>query len=265
MENKNPIWIFLMSLQKWNSYNKFYILLCLIVFFYSCVSDGLDLKTASSKELLLKGKKHLKKKEYTEAQKTFTQLLEDYPDSKERIEGLMLLGDVSYKTKAYDESKINYEKFIELYPAHSRVDRAYFFKAMSDFKSTDHAARDQSAVVSAIEGFEELIKAFPKSQYKSEAEIKIVQSNNKLAENAFSIGKYYFRTGSYQSAIFRFKSFMKTYPKQKFIAEAIYLLAESYFQEQNFDQAKKTFNQLLDSYPSSNFAREARLRLRSIK
>ncbi len=254
-----------MSLHKWNSYTKYCILLFLAVFFNSCASDGLDLKTASSKELLLKGKKHLKKKEYTEAQKTFTQLLEDYPDSKERIEGLMLLGDVSYKTKAYDEAKINYEKFIELYPAHSRVDRAYFFKAMSDFKSTDHAARDQSAVVAAINGFEALIKAFPKSQYKSEAELKIIQSNNKLAENAFSIGKYYFRTGSYQSAIFRLKNLIKTYPKQKFIDEVIYLLAESYFQEQNFDQAKKTFNQLLDSYPSSSFAREARLRLRSIK
>jgi len=265
MENKNPNWIFLMSFQKWNSYIKFYIFLFLVIFFNSCVSDGLDLKTASPNELILKGKNHFKKKEYVEAEKAFTQVLEDYPDSKERIESLMLLGDVLFKTKAYDDSKLNYEKFIELYPAHPRVDRAYFFKAMSDFKSTDHAARDQSAVVSAIEGFQDLIKAFPKSQYKAEAEQKIKQSNNKLAENAFSIGKYYFRTGSYLSAILRLKKLMKTYPKQNFMDEAVYLLAESYYQEQNFNKAKKTFNQLLDDYPSSNFAREARLRLRRIK
>ncbi len=265
MENKNPNWIFLMSLKKWNSYVNFYALLFFIIFSNSCASDGLELKTASSKELLLKGKKHFKKKEYTEAEKTFTQLLEDYPDSKERIESLMLLGDIQYKIKAYDQSKLNYEKFIELYPAHPRVDRAYFFRAMSDFKSTDHVARDQSAVVSAIEGFEELIKAFPKSQFRSEAELKISQSKNKLAENAFTIGKYYFRTGSYQSAILRLKSLMQAYPKHKFMHEVIYLLGESFYQEQNFIQAKKTFNQLLDNYPSSSFAREARLRLRSIK
>jgi outer membrane protein assembly factor BamD len=237
----------------------------LVIFFNSCASDGLDLKTDSPNELLQKGKRQFKKKEYTEAEKTFTQLLEDYPDSKERIESLMLLGDVLYKSKSYDEAKLNYEKFIELYPAHPRVDKAYFFRAMSDFKSTDHAARDQSAVVSAIEGFQDLIKAFPKSQFKAEAEIKISQSNNKLAENAFSIGKYYFRTGSYLSAILRLKKLMETYPKQNFIDEAIYLLAESYYQEQNFSKAKKTFNRLLDDHPSSVFAREARLRLRSIK
>lgn len=254
-----------MSPRKWNNWNESYILLFLVIIFNSCVSDGLELRTASPKKLLLKAKKHFKKKEYIQAQKMFTSLLEDYPDSKERIESLMLLGDVLYKTKAYDESKLNFEKFIELYPAHSKVDRAYFFKAMSDFKSTNHAARDQSAVTSAIEGFEELVKAYPKSQYKTEAKIKIIQSKNKLAENDFSIGKYYFRTGSYQSAILRLENFIKTYPKQKFIDEAVYLLAKSYFQEQNFNKAKKTLNQLLDNYPNSSFAREALLKLRSIK
>ena len=254
-----------MSLQKWKSYTKIYISIFLVIFLNSCASNSLELKTASPRELILKGKKHYKKKEYSLAQKIFTQLLEDYPDSKERIEALMLLGDVLYKMKAYDESKLNYEKFIELYPAHPKVDRAYFFKAMSDFKSTDHVARDQSAVVSAIDGFDELIKTFPKSQYKSEAKIKINQCKNKLAKNSFLIGKYYFRTGSYQSAILRLKSVIKVYPKQKFIDEVIYLLAESYLKEQDFKQAKKTFDQLLDIYPSSNFAREARFRLRSIK
>jgi outer membrane protein assembly factor BamD len=254
-----------MSLTNWNNHIKLYGLLSLIIFFTSCATDNESLKSASSGELLQQGKAKIKKKTYPDAQKIFTQLLEDYPDSKERIQGLMLLGDVSFKSKSYDEAKLNYEKFIELYPAHPRVDHAYFYKAMSDFKSTDHIARDQSAVASAIEGFEDLVKTFPKSPYKNEAVIKISQSQKKLAENSFSIGKYYFRTGSYQSAILRFIKLIKTYPKQGFIDEAIYLLGESYYQEQNFNRAKKFFNQLLDKYPQSSYYREARLRLRNIK
>ena len=45
------------------------------------------------------------------AKKHIETLIEDFPDSKERITGLMLLADVHYKEKEYEEAKFNYQKF----------------------------------------------------------------------------------------------------------------------------------------------------------
>ena len=132
--------------------------------------------------------------------------MESYPDSKERIAATMLLADIHLKEEEYEEAIFHYQKFTELYPAHRFVDRAHFYKAMSNFKLTDLASRDLTPVNSALEGFKAFIETFPKSSYSKSAKLKVTQCLDILAQNIFEIGKFYYRTGSYQSAIKRFKN-----------------------------------------------------------
>ena len=200
-----------------------------------------------------------------EEQKTTLKLMEDFPDSKERIAGLMLLGDIHYKEREYEEAKFNYQKFNELYPAHKFADRAHFYKAMANYKLSDLASRDLTPVHSALEGFENFINDYPKSTYKMQAQQKIKKCLDILARNIFEIGKFYFRTGSYQSAIIRLKSFMVEYPTHSFIAETEFLLAESYFYEQNYNQARAHYKIVLKKYPRTEFAKQARLKLRTLR
>ena len=191
--------------------------------------------------------------------------MEDFPDSKERIAGLMLLGDLHYKEEEYEESKFHYQKFTELYPAHTFVDRAHFYKAMSNFKLADLASRDLNPVKSALEDFRNFIDGFPKSKYKVQAKKRIRQCLNILAQNIFEIGKFYFRTGSYQAAINRFKSLMEEYPSHSYIAEAKFLLAESYFYEQNYTKASAHYKMVLRNHPRTDFAKKSRLKLIEIR
>ena len=86
-----------------------------------------------------------------------------------------------------------------------------------------------------------------------------------LAQNIFEIGKFYFRTGSYQSAINRLKSLMVKYPAHSYVAEAEFLLAESYFHEQNFIKARDHYNIVLRKHPRTEFAKQARLKLRELR
>ncbi|MEE3253782.1 MAG: outer membrane protein assembly factor BamD, partial [Nitrospinota bacterium] len=179
--------------------------------------------------------------------------------------GLMLLGDIHYKEREYEEAKFNYQKFNELYPAHKFADRAHFYKAMANYKLSDLASRDLTPVHSALEGFENFINDYPKSTYKMQAQQKIKKCLDILARNIFEIGKFYFRTGSYQSAIIRLKSFMVEYPTHSFIAETEFLLAESYFHEQNYNQARAHYKIVLQKYPRTEFAKQARLKLRNLR
>ena len=231
----------------------------------ACASLQDKEEVSSASELLQKGIKDTKKGYMIEATSAFQQVLEDYPDSKERVKALLLLARAYYSSEEYEEAKFHFQKFIELYPAHRQTERAYFYGVMSDYKRIDLAQRDQTYTREAFEGFEQLVTRFPKSQYINDARIKKQECETILAKNIFEIGKFYFRTGSYQPAITRFKNLMEKYPNQKFQGEAVFLIAESYYHEQNFSEAVNSYKQFLKKYPQSPFTLQARKRLKALR
>ena len=235
-----------------------------VLLFLGCVSTQVK-KNPSPMELLKIGRQELKLNDSIEARKYFQQILEDYPDSRERIPALLLLADTHFKDEEYEEAKFHYRKFIELYPAHKFVDRAHYYKAMCDFKMMEIASRDQTPTKAALAGFELMIKNFPDSPYRKPAMQKRDQCLENLANHVFEIGKFYFRTKSYQSAISRFNSLEEQYPNHSNTEEALFLIAESYYNEQNYDKAKTVYRQFLKQYPRSLFSREARDRLRALR
>ena len=229
----------------------------------SCASTPED-RYDSAKDLIRAGDKLQKEKNYLLARNKYQQVLEDYPDSKERVAAQILLADALYRGQEYEEAKFNFQKFVELYPVHPKVDRAHFYSAMSDFKLIDLAARDQTSTRAAIEGFSEFIKRFPDSPYRKAAEAKKKESIRKLAENTLIIGKFYYRNGSYLSAINRLSGLLETWPDEDFNDEAVFLLAESYLKEQNYDKAKSSYRHLLKRFPASRFTIQARKKLRKL-
>ncbi|MED5352818.1 MAG: outer membrane protein assembly factor BamD [Nitrospinota bacterium] len=250
--------------QKYIKFSLIFLFLFSLLINLNC-STTKEPRSVPPSKLLRQAKKFFKNDDPGRAKKTIETLLEDFPDSKERIAALMLLGDIHYKEREYEEAKFNYQKFNELYPAHKFADRAHFYKAMANYKLSDLASRDLTPVHSALEGFENFINDYPKSTYKMQAQQKIKKCLDILARNIFEIGKFYFRTGSYQSAIIRLKSFMVEYPTHSFIAETEFLLAESYFNEQNYNQARAHYKIVLKKYPRTEFAKQARLQLRTLR
>lgn len=247
-----------------SKFASFFTLVSLLILFAGCSTTKKE-RSYSASQLLQQSKRLAKQEETDKAKDKIQQLMEDYPDSKERVAGTMLLADIHFKTEEYEEAKFHYQKFTELYPAHQYVDRAHFYRAMSNFKLTDLASRDLTPVNSALEGFQTFVEDFPQSSYSKQAQLKITQCLDILAQNIFEIGKFYYRTGSYQSAILRFKRLKVEYPKHSYILEADFLLGESYYREQNFSEAIVYYKNVIKSSPRSEFAKEARLRLKTLR
>ena len=215
--------------------------------------------------MLAEGVKSLKNGDIIHARTLFNQIIEDFPSSKERIESLLLLGRTHYSLAEYEEAKSKFQEFIDLYPVNKQADRAYYFKAMSDYKMIDIAARDQTPAQEAMDGFELLINRFPKSKYTEKAKINKKKCALRLAENIFEIGKFYYHTGSYQSAIPRLKNLLAQNPNNKFSGEAAFLLAESYYNEQNLLQAAVSYKKFINKYPRSQFIVQAKKRLKVLR
>jgi outer membrane protein assembly factor BamD len=222
-------------------------------------------KPLGPRELLNDAIAMVKNKDIEDAKAAFKQVMEDFPDSEERVAALFYLADLHYKDEEYEEAKFHFQRFTELYPAHKSVDRAYYYKAMSDFQMMEIAQRDQSHTLKALEGFEWVIKSFPESEYHPLAVEKKNSCLKTLATSELEIGKFYFRTGGYQSAISRLKTLINKYPNQKFLDEARFIIAESYIKEQNFGEAKGSYMELIEKHPGSPFAKEARKRLRTLR
>lgn len=242
----------------------FYILLIISTFLIAGCSSTSKKKNLPPGELIAQGKIQIKIKSYNKAKELFQQLLEDYPDSKERVQALFFLANTHYADQEYEEAKFHYQKFIELYPANRYVDRVYYFKAMSDFKMREIATRDQTNTLAALEGFEDTMKRFPKSPYFKKAVKRKEECRQILATSEFEVGKFYYRTGAYQSAISRLKNVRENYPNQGFADEAIFLIAESYLEEENYSEAKENFIELLRKYPKSEFSLDAKVRLKTL-
>jgi len=241
-----------------------YSLLCLFLL-NGCAGSLLNNSEKTPKELLKDAIVFIQVENYSDAKTSLNTILEDYPDSPEKVTASLLMAEVHYKNGQYEESKFMFKSFLELYPAHQLADRAYFFMAMSDFQLMDIETRDQTSAQNALEEFERFLKMFPKSRYQPQAEAKRKQCLESLARNQMEIGKFYFRTSSFGSAITRFQQLMAAYPDQPFMDEVLFLLGESFLNEQSFEKAKKNYQELIRKYPRSEFVKEARARLRDMQ
>jgi outer membrane protein assembly factor BamD len=231
----------------------------------SCALFTEDVVPDSPKEFLREGITASKLGQQIRALKLFQQLVEDFPDSNERKMAMLLIARSYYSFENYEEAKFHFQKFIDLYPMHKNVDRAFFFKAMSDYQRIDLALRDQTATKDARDGFQEIISRFPKSQYLKKTKQMLRECNFNLSKNIFEIGKFYYRTGAYHSAISRFTNLLANHSKQKFFDEAAFLLAESHYHEQSFKEALLLYKEFNTKYPRSRFTLDVKKRLRTLR
>ena len=230
-----------------------------------CGGSLLNTSEKTPEQLLKDGMAYTRAENYSDAKTALNKVIEDYPDSPEKVTSSLLLAEVHYKNDQFAESKFMFKNFLELYPVHRLADRAFFFMAMSDYKLMDIETRDQTFAQNALEEFEKFIKTYPKSKYLPLAETKRKQCLESLARNQMEIGKFYFRTSAFHSAITRFQQMMSAYPNQPFIDEVLFLLGESFYNEQNFEKAKLNYQELIRKFPRSEFVTEARTRLREIQ
>jgi outer membrane protein assembly factor BamD len=224
-----------------------------------------NLSDMTPQELLKDAKLKIMAENYDEAKAALNKILEDYPDSPEKVLASLLKAETFYKNGEYEESKFMFKSFVELYPVHRLADRATYYLAMSDYRLMDLETRDQTSAQNALEEFDDFIKKFPRSKYRHLAEEKRRESLQSLARNQMEIGRFYFRTSAFQSAISRFQQLMEAYPDQPFMDEVLFLMGESFYNEQSFDKAKLKYKELISKFPRSEFTKEARARLREIQ
>jgi tol-pal system protein YbgF len=112
-------------------------------------------------------------------------------------------------------------------------------------------AFDKAEYDAARDGFEELIKRYPKAKNTDNAQ--------------FWIGEIYYREKWYKKAIVEYDKVIKNYPKGNKIKSALLKQGYAFVNIGDKSTARHILNELIRKYPKSNEAATARVKLKQIK
>ncbi len=207
------------------------------------------------------GERLLKRDRYIEAVERFRILKSRYPYSKYAALASLRIGDAHFQEETYLEAASAYKVFRELYPKHEqtayallRIGESYINLMPS---STD---RDLDPATSAITAFQQLIREYPDSSHRAEAEKKIHDLRGNLAEKENYVGDFYFKRDLYESAASRYAFLLQNFPEYGYNEEALYRLAFAWERLGQFERANEALDRLERDFPDRDKGKREDLR-----
>ncbi|ABW67859.1 DNA uptake lipoprotein-like protein [Desulfosudis oleivorans Hxd3] len=166
----------------------------------------------SAQELADEGTRYFDKGRYKKSIEAFENLRDWYPFSKLTTLADLKVADAYFNMEEYESAVSAYENFERLHPRHESVPFVIFRTGLCHFNRLDTIDRDQTPAHRAIDAFSRLVRAYPDSEYASQATDYIHQCRESLAAHELYVAKFYFKTKRYRSALYRFKQIIEKYP-----------------------------------------------------
>lgn len=203
------------------------------------VDDGSDLpENITAAEIYKEAKQHLTDTNYEDAIKLYEQIESRFPYGKYAQRAQLEIAYAYYKDSEPETAILSANRFIKLHPNHANVDYAYYLKGLAAFDvnssffsnlfNQDAAERDPKAARQAFLYFAELVKRFPKSQYRNDAIKRMTVLRENLARYEIFVAKYYMKRNAYLAAVNRSKYVLQHYTKTKSVPEALALMVIGY-------------------------------------
>ena len=167
---------------------------------------------------------------------------------------IMKRGEAYFEKEEYSEALVEYKHFLELHRNHVLAPYAAFRIGEIHIKMAKTIDRDPEPMQKAIAAFDQMRKEFPGSRYDTQAQQKLEECHDWLAQMHLFVGQFYYRRGSYLAAAHRFEQVLKTYPDKPVAPDAMYFLAKSYHEMGADDWARDHLIVLAEKHPDSKFA-----------
>jgi outer membrane protein assembly factor BamD len=164
---------------------------------------------------------------------------------------IMKRGEAYFEKEEYAEALVEYKHFMELHRNHVLAPYAAFRMGEIHFKMAKTIDRDPEPMQKAITAFEQMRKEFPGSRYDTQAQQKLEECHDWMAQMHLFVGQFYYRRGSYLAATHRFQQILKNYPDKPIAPEALYFLAKAYHEMGADDWARENLVILAEKYPNS--------------
>ena len=170
------------------------------------------------------GAERLDQHRWAEAVDYFREVERQHPYSEWARRAILMTAYAHYEDGDYSDAIGDADRFISLYPGNSSAGYAYYLKSVCYFEQINDVGRDQAATEQALTSLREITRRFPRSQYASDARLKIDMVNDQLAGKEMTIGRFYQENAEPVAAMRRFKDVIDRYQTTSHTPEALYRL-----------------------------------------
>lgn len=227
-----------------------------------------ELLNLSKEEAFARGDKSFAEKKWTKARRYYSYVYENYPNDPLGRRALLKVADTYFNQNDpvnLVEAQYKYRDFINRYPGADSADYAMLQIAMVSFKQMDRPDRDQVKTREAVDKLEEMIAAYPRSSYRSEAERRLREANDRLAKHEHLVARFYMQRKVWDAAISRLNGIVDQFPDYTDRDSMFYDLGECLEHAGRKAEARLYYERVVSEFPGSNWAKKAKDRLGELK
>ncbi len=200
---------------------------------------------------------------YDDAIAQWKKVKESYRSPEVAATAELKIADAYYAKEGWIEAAAAYEDFRKLHPRNAKAPYALYRMALSHYNQIEKIDTDQTPVKNALTSLEMFLKEYPTSEYVKDATDKLSLCRLKMAQYELYVGRFYYRTDKYLSAVGRLEGILKKYPTASVMDETLYYLGASYLRMGENAKGKETLKRLVKEYPAGAFTEKARKLLAS--
>lgn len=227
-----------------------------------------ELVALSKEQVFQRAEEYFAKERWQRARSYFTHVYETYPNDPLGRRALLRIADTFfYQGDAVNlvEAQYKYRDFINRYPTSDQVDYATLQIAMCSFKQMEKPDRDQQKTREALEKFDDMLRAYPNSPLKAEAEARRQEVLDRLARHEHIVARFYMKRGSWEAASHRLNFLIDSYPHFAQRDAVFYDLGQALSRLGRHGEARLYFERVITEFPNSDYAEPARRRLTNLK
>ncbi len=222
----------------------------------------------SKEQIFQKGEEFYARHKWQKARSYFSHVYENYPNDPLGRRSLLRVADTYYQqgdAVNLVEAQYKYRDFINRYPGSDNADYAMLQIAMVSYKQMEKPDRDQQKTREAIEKFNDMIHAYPRSPLVAQAQQHLGEATDRLAKHEHIVARFYMKRKSWISAVQRLNFLVDSYPNYSDRAGVFYDLGTSLSALGRTGEARLYFERVLSEFPKSRYADQAKRKLDSMK
>jgi outer membrane protein assembly factor BamD len=216
--------------------------------FWGC-SGTVNTSNFTPEEYLNYAKSLLDDGDYIQSIQEFQSILLQYPGNAIADDAQYSLAERHFRKEEYILAAYEYSRLIKDMPASEYVPQAQYMLAESYFELSPKYPLDQRYTKKAIEEFQAFIDFFPTNTKVPDAEEKIKELNNKLAEKEYMTAFIYEKLEYYKAAIIYYNLITETYFDTKYCPLAMYNIIKLYIRTNDNKSALKEIVLFLQKFP----------------
>jgi outer membrane protein assembly factor BamD len=220
----------------------------------------------------------MKRARYTEGRLSLQTLINTYPDSEYLAKAKLAQADSYYKeggTSNITQAISEYKDFITFFPFLDEASYAQMQVGMAHYKMMEKSDRDTTQALAAEDEFQAFLLKYPQSPLAPDAEQKLRDVQEVLADGEFKVARFYYVKQDYRASAARLVQMTDRYPLYSGSDQALWMLGDVYSRAKQLskneddknhwaDVAASCYGRILKDYPLSKYAPDAKARLTSM-